>query len=211
MRFHSTCRSASRSKRTGGSSLVDVRPSSNPAPRRAGAPAPPPRGAPAPPSRSPAPCRACPSRGGENSSTLLIKRLRRSDFDRDVAVVLVALRFRCDHAVAQHLAVHADRRQRRLELVRDGSDEVAAAAPAKLDHHRHHPIERRRLSTARDQQQRGERVDVGDAARRPAARAAQAGRVMIVEWFREAVLETVGRRRAVGGDRTEPRRAAGRT
>ena len=67
--------------------------------------------------------------------------------DGDVPVVLVALGLRRHQAVAQHLAVHADRRERRLQLVGDRGDEVAAPF-GKAHHHRHHAVQRSKAEHA---------------------------------------------------------------
>ena len=63
-------------------------------------------------------------------------------------VVLAALLLARHQAVAQHLDVHADRRERRLQLVRDGGREVAAAL-REGEPHRDHAVEREESRRAR--------------------------------------------------------------
>ena len=75
----------------------------------------------------------------------------------DRGVVLLALRLARDEPVAQHLRVHADRGERRLELVGDRRDEVAAPLGV-VHHHGRGPVHReqpgRRRARARREQRR---------------------------------------------------------
>jgi hypothetical protein len=105
---------------------------------------------------------------------------------RDVPVVLVALCLRRDHAVAQHLSVHADRGERRLELVGDGRDEVAPLLGV-AQHHGHHAVESREPEHGDGEREPGQCIDVARAAEARQRREDEAS-VQPLEGLGEAVL-----------------------